>query len=82
MKNRNPKGMKFSDFVALSRISKGYTQEHLAKLVSVSKYHISKIEGGKHRPSMRLFYDINCIFGSNAVELKEFLFLIAIKNIL
>lgn len=44
--------------IKTQRLNSGYTQEHFAELLGISIEHLSRIETGACRPSLRLIEDI------------------------
>jgi putative transcriptional regulator len=51
------------------RISKGMTQEQLAKLANVSSRTIISLEKGQYNPSIMLAYKISIIFNTTIEDL-------------
>lgn len=53
----------------LLRLSKGYTQRQLAKILNISPDHLSSIETGRRWPSGKVIIRLERFFGIPASEL-------------
>ncbi len=62
---------KIGTFIAEHRKEKGYTQDHLGKLLGVSGKMVSKWETGVCLPDIFLLNDLSALLGVTTTELLE-----------
>lgn len=61
--------MRIYNRIKLARVEKGYTQQELADLVSVTRQTIGLIEANKYNPSISLCLSLANILGKKLDEL-------------